>query len=232
MALHHDPRAELKKHALVRFVRAWNVKNPGHQIATPPGFNPDTGVIGLPAREFLKAMQQAVHLPVSGRFDLITMLKLLPPGIRGQTMARAHAEVGEHEWPPGSNMGPIVEYLHAVGLSGGYPWCAAFVTWCLRHEGFTHFPPNPAYVPSWGEWATQHKLTKPHAQSLMGDLWCWNWDGGALDHIGFCDEGIKGNMAWYVDGNVGAYGGTVTDSERPESGIALVIDLVKLKALR
>lgn len=53
-----------------------------------------------------------------------------------------------------------------------------------------------------------------------------------LDHIGFCDEGVKGNMAYYIDGNVGNYGGQVTDSARPSSGIALVIDLVKLHNLK
>jgi hypothetical protein len=232
MPLPYDPRAQRKKYALLRFARAWNVKNPSHEIVEPPGFDPETDVIGTPAREFVRNMQRVMRLPITGNFDHLTLLKLFPPSIRGHVMARAHAEVGEHEWPPGSNRGEIVEYLKAVGLSGGYPWCAAFVTWVLKKEGFEHFPGNPAYVPSWGEWAKAKGLTKPHMKSQLGDLWCWNWNGGALDHIGFCDEGVKGSMAWFVDGNVGAYGGSVTDSARPESGIALVIDLVKLSRLK
>jgi hypothetical protein len=47
----------------------------------------------------------------------------------------ALAEVGVKEDPPGSNRGPRVdEYLRAAQLNpamGSYPWCAAFVTWCV-----------------------------------------------------------------------------------------------------
>jgi hypothetical protein len=72
---------------------------------------------------------------------------------------------------------------------------------------------------------------KPHNESRYGDLWLWNWDGGLLDHIGFCDEGIKGSTAYYLDGNVGNYGGQVTDAARPSYGVALVVDLDKLYKL-
>jgi hypothetical protein len=233
MPLNHDPTAPRKKYALLKFARdQWNPKHPNKIIERIEGFNPETEVIGEQAREFLRHMQAATGLPVTGKFDQATMLKLFPPNLRGRVMARAHAEVGETEWPPGSNWGPVKEYLLPLGITYGAPWCAAYVTWVLKKEGFMKFPPNPAYVPSWGEWATQKKIVKPHAQSKLGDLWCWNWDGGSLDHIGFCDEGIKGASAFYVDGNVGANGGTVTDAARPESGIALVIDLDRLRALK
>lgn len=225
-----DPTAPRKKYALLKWSRRYNKLN-GNKIEVPAGFNPDTKVIGGPAREFVKRMQRATGLPVTGRFDRATMLRLLPPGIRSRVMARAHGELGEHEWPAGSNAGPVLEYLRPLGL-GAAPWCAAFVTWCLHHEGFTHFPANPAYVPSWGAWAKLNDLTKPMSESKSGDLWCWNWDGGLLDHIGFCDEGIKGTTAYYLDGNVGNYGGQVTDAGRPASGVALVIDLVKLSRVK
>lgn len=231
MTTHIDPTAPRKKYALLKWSRRWNKLNPAKRVDAPTGFAPEPPHIGAPAREFAKRMQRAARLSVTGQFDRATMLILLPPGVRGRIMARAHGELGEHEWPAGSNAGPVLEYLKPLGL-GAAPWCAAFVTYVLRHEGLKSGPPNPAYVPSWGEWATAHGLTKPHAQSLPGDLWCWNWDGGLLDHIGFCDEGIKGATAYYLDGNVGNYGGQVTDAERPESGIALVIDLVKLSRLK
>jgi hypothetical protein len=124
----------------------------------------------------------------------------------------------------------VLKYLKDIGL-GPAPWCAAFVSYILKREGIDRWPPNRAYVPSWGDWAKQKNLTKPLSQSKMGDLWCWNWDGGLLDHIGFCDEGVKGTSAYYIDGNVGAYGGSVTDAERPASGVALVIDLLRLAKL-
>ena len=227
-----DPTAPRKKYALLKWSRKWNVRNPGRMVAAPHGFNPESPHIGKPAREFVRAMQRATGLKVTGQFDEATMRHLLPPGIRGVVMAKAHAELGEHEWPPNSNNGPIVEYLHAVGISGGQPWCAAFVTWDLKECGFKHFPVNPAYAPSWLEFARHHGLLKPLDRSLPGDLWLWNWDGGLIDHIGFCDEGVKGATAYYLDGNVGAYGGSVTDAARPAGGIADVIDLVKLHNLK
>jgi hypothetical protein len=225
-----DPTAPRKKFSLLKWSRHYNKLN-GVKVAEPAGFNPKTRVIGGPAREFVKRMQRATGLPITGRFDRETMLRLLPPGIRSRVMARAHGELGEHEWPAGSNAGPVLEYLKPLGL-GAAPWCAAFVTYVLRHEGIKSGPPNPAYVPSWGEWAKEKGLTKPLDKSLPGDLWCWNWDGGSLDHIGFCDEGVKGATAYYLDGNVGNYGGQVTDAGRPASGVALVIDLVKLSRLK
>ena len=234
MTRKNNPNAPRRKYALLKWVRNFNAKNPGRTIATPDGFDPETEVVGDPAREFLRAMQRVAGLSTTGQFDHATMVKLLPPGIRGEVMARAHAEVGEHEWPPGSNMGEIVEYLHSVGLGGGYPWCAAFATWVLKKEGFKHFPPNPASADSWGKWAKSKGCTKPVRNSMRGDLWCWEWgnNDGMLDHIGFVDEGVKGTQAWYLDGNVGAYGGSVTDAARSVSAVAVTIDLVRLRALK
>jgi len=229
-----DPTAPRKKRALKAFAEHWNKVNPGHPIVRPPGVDLAATIIGTPARTWVARMQTECHLPVTRKFDLATMRKLLPPGIRGEVMAIVHSQVGEHEWPPGSNMGEIVKYLSSVGLSGGYAWCAAFVTWDLHKANFKHFPPNPASADSWGRWAKTKGLTKPKASSLYGDLWCWEWGNsdGMLDHIGFCDEGIKGTTAWYVDGNVGAYGGSVTDASRAAGNIAVVIDLVKLHNLK
>jgi hypothetical protein len=229
--LQQDPMAPRKKYALLKFVREWNEKHPTQQISRPDGFDPDTTVIGSPARYFLKNMQRTTGMEVTGHFSKVVMRKLLPPGIRSEVMADAHAEEGVHEWPPYSNRGEVMKYLKAVGILFGAPWCGAYVSYILKANGFKKFPPNPAYVPSWLDWAKKQGILKPMGDSQMGDLWIWNWDGGTADHIGFCDEGVKGNVAYYLDGNVGASGGTVTDSHRPSSGIASVIDLVKLKNL-
>jgi hypothetical protein len=231
MPLPIDPTAQRKKFALLKFVREWNAKHPRAQIVQPAGFRPETDIIGTPAREFLKNMQRVTGMDVTGLFNRVTMLKLLPPGIRGEVMAIVHGEVGTTEWPPYSNRGEVVKYLNSVGLGGGYPWCAAFTTWCLHEAGFTKFPPGPASADSWGRWAKSKGITKPKSQSESGDLWVWEWKSstdGMYDHIGFVDEGIKGSVALYVDGNVGANGGTVTDSSRYAGEIAVTIDLVKL----
>jgi len=52
---------------------------------------------------------------------------------------KARSQIGQTEVPPGSNGGGMVkEYLRAVGLGEGFPWCAAFLYWCFREvEGPT-----------------------------------------------------------------------------------------------
>jgi hypothetical protein len=233
MSLPRDPTAPRKKYALLKFVRdKWNPAHPNKQIARVEGFDPESEYVGPPAREFLRNMQKAVGFTVTGKFDQATMLLILPPGLRGRVMARAHAELGETEWPPGSNWGPVAEYLKAAGIDFGAPWCAAFVYWVLRHENFAHLPAGPAAVASWLSFGQQHSLLKPVAKSVYGDLWIWEFGGNPHAHIGFCDEGVKGSLAYYIDGNVGANGGTVTDSTRYAYQIHAVIDLVKLAAVK
>lgn len=54
-----------------------------------------------------------------------------------RTLEIAASLEGTKESPPGSNRGPMVdEFIRWVGLDptkGHYPWCAAFVSWCVSH---------------------------------------------------------------------------------------------------
>lgn len=53
----------------------------------------------------------------------------------GETLAKiAESQVGHHE-QGGNNLGPdVVEYQKATWLTpGAWPWCAAFVCWCVWH---------------------------------------------------------------------------------------------------
>jgi hypothetical protein len=215
-----DPTAPRKKYGLLKFVRRYNLRHPLKRIARPAGFKPETKRVGDPAREFVRNMQRRVGLKVTGKFDEPTMLRLFPPGVRSRVMAKVHSQLGVHEWPSGSNRGPVVKYLNATGLGGGYPWCAAFVTWILKQCGFKKFPPNPASAHSWAVWAKSKGITKPISKSKKGDLWVWEWGNGdgMYDHIGFCDDSKPGDAtAYYIDGNVGAYGGAVTEASRSGS---------------
>lgn len=58
-------------------------------------------------------------------------------GERATSVALSYLGVGEQ--PPGSNRGPEVdEFLRHAGLDpskGAYPWCAAFVGWCVHRAG-------------------------------------------------------------------------------------------------
>lgn len=51
----------------------------------------------------------------------------------GRVLEKVRSQIGQSEKPPGSNGGGMVkEYLAAVGLDEGFPWCAAFIYWCFR----------------------------------------------------------------------------------------------------
>lgn len=50
-----------------------------------------------------------------------------------KVLDKARSQIGQSEKPPGSNGGGMVkQYLGAVGLDEGFPWCAAFLYWCFR----------------------------------------------------------------------------------------------------
>jgi len=230
-----DPTAKRKKYLLVGAIREWNATHPKQHVSYAPGFDPDTEKIGTPARETLRAYSRTAWHDTTGVWNADTMRRLIlvrnpRAGIRAEVMALAHSQLGVHETPDGSNWGPVAKYLEAVGIHGGAPWCASFVTWALKKCGLRAYPPNPAYVPSWEDWGRQHGLLIPVKDSKLGDLWVWNWDGGLADHIGFCDDSNPGDpVAYYLDGNIG---NRVTQGSRPAAGIEVAISLAKLAALR
>ena len=230
--------ARRKKFLLLRYVKRYNEKNyPKHRISIPAGFNVETMQIGEPAREFLRNMQRMVGLNETGRFDVATMRKLLPPGIRGEVMAIAHSQLGVHEWPPGSNDGEVRKYLTAAGYPWAGAWCVSFIYWDLLQAGFKreHLPTGAASTPNWATFAKAHGCTKPISQSLLGDIWLYEWGNGdgMLDHGAFCDDPDPRNATGLsLDGNVGDYGGSVMQVARPASSIAVCIDLVKLHNLK
>ena len=107
---------------------------------------------------------------------------------RTRVVEIALKEVGVKEHPAGSNSGPRVnQYLKAAGLGPGYPWCAAFVTWCLRRVGYDVKVPGPASVESWVVWAG--RVGKIVERPFRGDIVCYDWDANNwYDHIGFVDR--------------------------------------------
>lgn len=97
----------------------------------------------------------------------------------------------------GTNRGFWVEkFLAAVGLGGGYAWCAAFVFWCLvtagvpksmlpqRKDGF-----NPASVYGWYCWAVANGFAVSEKEAERGDLFFW------LDKRG---KTWQGHIGWFL----------------------------------
>lgn len=107
----------------------------------------------------------------------------------------------------GANRGKQVEqYLASVGLGSGYPWCAAFVSWCFQQVDVKH--PRSAWVPSYAR--TQNlifqrgkfikRLPRP------GDvLMIWYAQLKRPAHIGFVER-WQDTWVITVEGNTNADG--------------------------
>lgn len=220
-----DPKAPRRKRRLKR----WYLAHGGVRSGIPKGFRVVSPRVGKPARALIRAVQRMAKLPVSGQFDPDTLRLLFPPSRRELVMRIVRRELGTHEWPSGSNWGPVKKYLAAVHIRFGAPWCAAFVTWVLKEHGYRGpLPPLPAYCPSWHGWAKGKGLLKPVALAKRGDILLFDWDGGAADHIGFCTGGLIGKQISTIEGNVGDYGGQVTRKTRTLLTIETCIDLGRL----
>lgn len=119
----------------------------------------------------------------------------------------ASREVGVHE-SGGNNLGARVEqYLAAVGLPGGNPWCAAFVAFCMREAGIQGWPMTGD---TWAlrSWAQQHGCytSTPDEEDVFLLL-----DGnGDPMHTGLVTA-VRGAVVDTVEGNTGMVSDTDGD---------------------
>lgn len=116
-----------------------------------------------------------------------------------QILAKAEANVGQHEVPMGSNSGPFVEACqHDTFLGGtGWPWCAAHVCRVAKDCG----------VPLAYNGAGAHDIADHHTASQQtvasakpGDVCDWNEGTG---HTSILKEKTSATTWTTVDGNWG-----------------------------
>lgn len=134
----------------------------------------------------------------------------------------ARKEVGVRETPGWNNHGKRVEeYLAAVGLGAGNPWCAAIVAFVQREAGVKGWPMTGD---TWAirDWAKANGCL--HDTGAAGDVFLlYNSEGPT--HTGFV-ESVDGQYVWTIEGNTG--GGSDTDGEgvfhkrRPSAGMRFV----------
>ncbi|MFD1630561.1 CHAP domain-containing protein [Pseudopedobacter beijingensis] len=65
---------------------------------------------------------------------------------RNRIVQLARNEIGVRELTGNNDGKRVAEYLKAVGLQQGSPWCAAFVSWVFRQAGFAL--PRTAWSPA------------------------------------------------------------------------------------
>lgn len=236
-------QAQKRKHALKVWVDEYNLKHPKHPIVVPAGFKWEVGIVGIFARELIREVQKVEwpNLPTTGEFDSRMLNLLFPPkpvgyGVLG--LKTAHTQVGVHENPAGSNHGlPFpTGYEEILGLDH-QPWCACFVTWCLRKNGWTEKGWNQAYCPAWASTAHAHThglITVSASMLLPGDIVTFDWDNdGIQDHIGFVDSDVVNGSFHTVEGNTSSTsnsnGGAVEARVRNVSDVGCMIRILATK---
>ena len=153
--------------------------------------------------------------------------------LAGKSLAIALTQNGVEEVPRGSNAGKQVEaYLKSVGLGKGYPWCMAFVYWCVDKAATELGQINPlvktgGVMRQWNE-CTLRKLPKTAIAAIRpGDIFIMDF-GGGVGHTGFVVE-VKGNIVYTIEGNTNDDGSRegyeVAKRQRPASSFKGFIQL-------
>lgn len=211
-----------------------------HGITIPKGFGWQVGRVGKPARELVRRIQEHAwpKQAPTGIFDTRTIELLFPSKPIGtKAVAIAHGELGVKEDPPNSNSGKRVRQYQNSTNPGqtGFPWCASFVTWCLREAGWKVTFSQMAYVPAWVAAAHTGKyglMVVSKADAVEGTVVTYDWGkDGIADHIGFVltPPDTAGNFT-AREGNTSAgnnsNGGEVQDRER---NITDVVCFIRVK---
>ena len=111
----------------------------------------------------------------------------------------ARGELGTKESPRNSNNVKYNTWYYGRAVSGNYPWCMAFVQWCLRQAGITPVIRTASCgalmrsAKKAGEWVTGGY--KP------GDVVIYDFPGGAAtDHTGIIER-FDGKYVTAIEGN-------------------------------
>ena len=122
-------------------------------------------------------------------------------GVGGAIVAIAQQEIGQTEYPPGSNDSPrIATYRQATAGSAVGPWCAYFVSWVARQAG----TPIGDYGQGYGRvddiyaWAQRTGRAIPNGPGVVprpGDLIVWD------EHIGIVEQVLPDGRIQTIEGN-------------------------------
>lgn len=141
----------------------------------------------------------------------------------------ARSQIGFSEEPKGSNRGKHVEkYLASIGLPGGYPWCMAFVYWCVQQACKEIAIANPlkktgGVLDQWRSVDVKIKSSSP----TPGDVFIMIFASGT-GHTGFVEK-VDGDWVYTIEGNTNDEGSRegyeVARRKRPLSSIKGFIKL-------
>ena len=219
----YAPCTRSDKRQLLALAKHQGLRVPSHYRTNP--------AVGPYAQELIALVQRRNNLPITSRFDIATLDMIHPERLGQRIVASAKGQTGTHEWPPGSNWGPVEKFIKSFSNQAG-PWCAYFASWNALQAGFDRkwLPMVPGYVPSWAD-AAKHPTSYKHLQAIPlrdgrpGDFVLFNWPGmSPYDHIGIIMSKVLNiHNILTIEGNVGAYGGSVVRQTRYNPPISMVI---------
>ncbi|RBL88538.1 CHAP domain-containing protein [Chitinophaga flava] len=125
-----------------------------------------------------------------------------------KVLAVALSQEGVEEHPRGSNAGPEVnQYLKSVGLGPGYPWCMAFVYWCMQ-QATTALGVKNELIKTGGvllQWRTTGMKKVQSIKSVTpGAIFIMEY-GNGFGHTGFVIS-VDGNKVYTIEGNTNDQG--------------------------
>jgi hypothetical protein len=149
-------------------------------------------------------------------------MTVFPEGFRKRLVVAARGEVGQRE--SGTNGGSAVrKYQAATWLEpGSWPWCAAFVCWCMKEAielsqradpaAWRATLPRMAAVAQFVDWASDLRccqvIERP-TSAKAGDLVLFRFPRG--NHIGIVISDSVSGQFGTVEGNTDASGGREGD---------------------
>lgn len=90
------------------------------------------------------------------------------------------------------------------GVSVGYAWCAAFVTWCLRQSQVpAEVAASEVSCQRMVEWYRTHSAYYPRAGGytpIPGDIIMFRYGSGSANHVGFV-VGVENGRVYTIEGN-------------------------------
>ncbi len=116
-------------------------------------------------------------------------------------VAAARTQVGQAEFPPGSNESPrIAEYRSAVQGAVVGPWCADFASWCAAQAGIPLGENGEGFqsVGALWEWAERSGRAIPASEGspAPGDLIVWG-----SEHVGIIESVDPDGTIHTIEGN-------------------------------
>ena len=122
------------------------------------------------------------------------------------------------------------KYWKAAGFGSYVDWCAIFVWWIIRKDGYYKYMAtgkNPFYVPNVVTWAKKHDLVIPMSKAEPCDIVVYDFNKNKVgDHIGVLWKTGKGSFK-AIEGNTGGGKGKVKKRTRYPEQVLCCIRLHK-----